>query len=423
MERFNRLPPEINELIVASVPDPEIYGTCENPDFSPICDWNFWRRRAIDKWEIPAWYFDLGLARGITGAYRYLEVSTQFQPTMESIASISDGVVYGIYTVRHLSKLALKREDLDLIKQLRPVIPESLFDSGLAFGLFLESPFSSYISNILLGEDTYDISDVNLVFVSAYYGNWDSVINFLNINNDPVEVGRLLTYLIYTQKSTAFAIVQQFIGKTDNYQITRMLRATVQCGNKDQFYYMVGKITNPQQTILLYKDQISRFDLTNSIGNLHCFEYDMLSASNNINYSFLYDAYAGANQDIINYLKTIIDEEESVETYKLYESIRAGRNKGLSNPVSAYNLVNQSTHNNYLSYLNKIEIDITQLLVEKFPKFLDLAYLNSLGGNVDITNYLLEKLQNFKGFQRGLAGLDLKPSFRVDIQTILSYQK
>ena len=89
---FNQLPAEIRSLIVNSVPDPEIYDTCNNPDLSYLCDWNFWRRRAIDKYQVPVciltWLYLEEL-----GAYRYLEVSTQFQPSLESLASISNGVV------------------------------------------------------------------------------------------------------------------------------------------------------------------------------------------------------------------------------------------------------------------------------------------------------------------------------------------
>ena len=415
---FNQLPIEIRSLIVNSVPDPEIYDTCNNPDLSYLCDWNFWRRRAIDKYQVPVWYFDLALSRGITGAYRYLEVSTQFQLGPKSVASISDGVVSGIYDLRTLFENAVWEDNLQLVEQLLPDVVSLLGEI--------------FIDNFNLQQTiSYDlITGLRIdILVDAYYGRWDIVTNYLINESNPISIGRLLTYLIYTQTLTGFSLVRRFNGKTSQYYRINILRATAQCGNEEQFKYLVSIIEDFQQIVGNYKQKLDNYI---PIGHLYfgIFDLEFQTSVYDPHYSFLYDAYAGANQNIIKYfrdLELVLPDE----THDAYFSLFQGRSLNLSNPVSFYNIISQINVDEEPGFPTLVSsgIDAAQLMIERFPSFLNPNILYIVGGNSDLLNFLLQKVMNMEDFQEVLIHLleakEEEPDYLgpVGIQIARSYLK
>lgn len=120
---FETVPDEINTLILTNIPDFEKFLICQNPLFSDLCDWNFWRNRALDRLEISKDYFDIASYRNIPGSYRYLEVLTQFRVTFEALANLNeDGTVSGIYELEDLFKLAVYQNNTDLALKLHSMI-------------------------------------------------------------------------------------------------------------------------------------------------------------------------------------------------------------------------------------------------------------------------------------------------------------
>ena len=245
----------------------------------------------------------------------------------------------------------------------------------------------------------------NDILIDAYYRRWDIVTNYLTNELDPANVGRVLTYLIYTQSSTGFSLVRRFIAKTDQYQRIRILRAAIQCGNEEQFRYLISVIENFQRIVGNYNQPPIHYG---PIGHLYFQIYNLGVQRSDYKpyYSFLYDAYAGANQNIINYFRdlgVVFPNEAEDSNSCLFQ----GRNLNLSNPISFYNIISQIDIDPEAGFVNLVStgVDAAQLLIERFPNLLDFDVLYVAGGDSDLLNFLLQKVMNMEGFQQALVKL------------------
>ena len=130
---FSTIPPEINTLILATLSDSQLFSLCQNDIFSDLCDWSFWRSRARETFDVPNWYFDLNSSRGISGAYRYLKIKTQFMPSIESLAEVDRGIVFGITELENLFEQAIITLNYSLVEQLIPVYLERFPSDDVCF--------------------------------------------------------------------------------------------------------------------------------------------------------------------------------------------------------------------------------------------------------------------------------------------------
>ena len=243
------------------------------------------------------------------------------------------------------------------------------------------------------------------ILIDAYYRRWDIITNYLTDELDPANIGRVLTYLIYAQSSIGFSLVRQFIVKTDQYQRIRILRATIQSGNEEQFKYLVSTIENFQRLVRNYNQVLNDYT---PIGHLYFQVYNLEVQRLDYRpyYNFLYDAYAGANQNIINYFRDLgLVFSNEVEESNL--SLSQGRYLNLSNPISFYNIISQIDIDPEIGFesLVSIGVDAAQLMIERFPNLLKLNILNVAQGNIDLLNFLLQKVMNIEGFQQTLVEL------------------
>lgn len=106
--RFTFLPDEINLQFPDKLSYSDLIHACQEPGLSHLCDWDFWRRKAEKELNVPEWYFNLPLLqnRKVSGDQRFLEISSKFRISAESIAKIKKGKVIGIYTKEDVKFLA-----------------------------------------------------------------------------------------------------------------------------------------------------------------------------------------------------------------------------------------------------------------------------------------------------------------------------
>lgn len=400
--RFRILPNEIISLILQSISDEYINSICQNPDFNEFCNWSFWRDRSSIKWKVPNWYFDLGLSRNISGEYRYLEVSTQFHLTPESISEIEEGTVYGIMSLESIIETAFDRRDIDLVSKLclNSDIRDKFWEiNGGQKDDSWHTPLDRVISKIYNSdlEDEEEMGEEK-IFVAAYKANWQIVIDYLSVQNDIDDIGRLLTYLIYTQQEKGFDIVLKFIDKTDLFQRGKIIRASLQCGNQYQFKLLIPYIDNFQDLVKQFTSELHDFLI---IGKLYSYDersyndywgWSFVNEKNDWEYSFIYDAIAGANRNNYDYLiasgSKIISEDVS---RSVGQCLFQGRVMNLSNPIDVYEFVNYFTQNNQFDIkdFTPLGIEVSQLLFKNFPekKNPDVGYY--CWGNDDLLNFLI----------------------------------
>ena len=447
--RFAQLPVETTELIISSLPDSNLLSVCQNEIFSNLCDWNFWRRRARDLFEIPNWYFDLGLSRQISGAYRYLEVKTQFKLSLEALATISpEGLISGIYEPRQMLLNAISSRDFDLIRQLYPILSKE--DPGMVnqiietFRLdFTRGMVHAHwdlipVINLLLelSSRTDFILSPPEPINQIDQSNWPDVIqNIELIRNIPYKV-RVLTYLIYTQNETAFQIVQTFVSDFDTnapaykLRILRLLRASAQTGNYNQFKWILNFINFDEEDIRVFNSEssVGFFYIRSAAGGLHTQDFD------SADYNILYDAYIGANQDIINTFRNmglkfsnnkpndvdiitpgyevilqsefILLEQFGNPRHNEIFALEVGKNAGLSNPTSVYQVVEgiEISKKEDIVRALRLGIEVSGLLFAKYPQLIDVdlivKYLPI--GNVDFVGYVLEQISTLPEFEQAI---------------------
>lgn len=445
--RFAQLPPETTELIISSLPDSDLLSICQNEIFSNLCDWNFWRRRTGELFEVPTWYFDLGLSRQISGAYRYLEVKTQFRFSLEDLATISpDGLVSGIYEPHQLFLNTIYSRDFNLIRQLYPILSK---EDPKMVRQVIKNIYSDFkLKHVYFNWDLIPVINLLLQLSSRTdfipspqepidqidQGDWPAVTQNIRFTPDQDYIERVLIYLIYTQKTGAFQIVQNYISEFNKnlsnrkQKIFRLLRASAQTGNYDQFSWILNFIEFNQEEVE-YFNRLPPIDDSHLIaGDLHTENLD------GVVYNPLYDAYIGANQDIILIFKNWgfafstnkpIDfnligpdyggisfeqlaslEQIGYPKHNEIYSLDAGRNVGLSNPVSVYRVINGIEISKKEDIIRSISlgVEVMGLLFTKYPQLINVELMVKYlpDENVDLLDYILKQISTLPGFEQAL---------------------
>lgn len=432
---FSTIPPEINTLILATLSDSQLFSLCQNDIFSDLCDWSFWRSRARETFDVPNWYFDLNSSRGISGAYRYLEIKTQFMPSIESLAEVDQGIVFGITELENLFEQAIITLNYSLVEQLIPVYLERFpsddvalllggFYKSLSTGKYsnrwelipmrlflvkimtgLPNVLETVISEFSEGQPQQRESFFSLINQEIVKKDWKSVTESLKTNRDQDDGTDVLIYLIYLQDPQAFSIIKELTPLLENNNKVQLSRATAQVGNYEQFQWIYSQINWNQ---VEFKVGIGSSELNSIAGGLHS---DYFSP-----YNLLYDAYIGANPMIIEQFEKSVEQFEKLgftisrQSDKI-AALVAGRKNYLSNPISVYQIVDKLTINDTFEIddLVGLGIEVISLLSQKFPDLIDYYSLldeATRQGNVDVTNWLILKnlpLENgFEDIQYGV---------------------
>lgn len=409
---FNRLPNEVISLAINRVPDPEIFQTCQE-SFPELCDWNFWRDRARTRFDVPNSYFDLGLSRSIPGAYRYLEVLTQFHLVDSALVKIDQGLVSGIYTLDRLISLAVIRDQIDLVRELLPLTKKSP-------NIYLNETVDLYgyywnLYPILTLTGGRYLRKYNTALALIKEKNWDQLISILT---DGTRV-KVCVYLVYIQEGIN-EVVKKLVDNFTEIEKSVITRAAVQIGNFDQFIYFWDKVSQTtKDNFLSGNGEYASSSNPNHVGSLHT---DM-HAYEDIQYSLLLDAYAGANLTIIAEVSSYnykLPEGDFLGAYKLaLNFMTAAREQNLSNPVAVYQVIDMLTLTKRFEYSAAVPlgIEVVQLIFSKFPDLSDVssnfpARVQEIYGNIDLFAFLIQQLigqgegQHLERFVLSLRGKD-----------------
>ena len=388
MTFFGLLPPEINTQLLLNIPASQAYELCQQPELEGLCDWSYWRNKALIDFQIPRSYFDLALDREIPGDYRYLEISTRFVPSLNSLASINNGSVSGIYEPGALLNLAFDRNQPDLFQVLLPTLSkqflEEFYGEKIATG-FIPNDYTTYGRNpippkeSLIGHSTiYNLLALAVggkVFKNLpkfYYDlearDWDSIDQEFSTIDDEFDQVQVILNMIYSQDNQAWVIAQKYIPNYNDDLQQFFLRAALECGNKPQvdwiLQYLPNVKTQPNQ---FYSDKFKvgqYFGAYDRVGNFQ-FGY------RNIRYSFILDAYCGANMELIQQFESY---GYTIDINKLQNRVNpaviTGYKYGLSNPLAVYDLISQLAGKGVYLSPGFGDIDIDNLLLQN-PRTLD----------------------------------------------------
>lgn len=98
----------------------DLFNVSYTQPFAHLCDWNFWKQKALKELEVDNWYFDLPISqnREICGKDRFLEILSKFEIFPESVARIEEGEVTGIYFEGFARHLAEEQGNVRMFKPL-----------------------------------------------------------------------------------------------------------------------------------------------------------------------------------------------------------------------------------------------------------------------------------------------------------------
>lgn len=116
---FEFLPDEINLQFLGRIQGySDTLSVCQTPGLAHLCDWDFWRRKVEQEFNVPQWYFDLplGQKREISPSDRYLEVISKFWLIPESVARIEGEKVEGVYFPHQANKIAARQGNLEIYR-------------------------------------------------------------------------------------------------------------------------------------------------------------------------------------------------------------------------------------------------------------------------------------------------------------------
>lgn len=84
-------------------------------------DWNYWRIKAEKELNVPNWYFTLPFeqSRPVSAYSRFLEITSKFWLTKESVARIENGKLRGIYLPPTVLQIAKKQGNFSVYKDLK----------------------------------------------------------------------------------------------------------------------------------------------------------------------------------------------------------------------------------------------------------------------------------------------------------------
>lgn len=325
------LPKEIQDLIFIGLSDAEAFRLQQFNLFPILNAWSFWKQRTKDRFDVPSDYFDLAIDRGISGAYRYLEILSKFEITEEAIASIDDGLVSGIYSPEKVFYLAMFENKSDLMKKILPEIDLSLFRNysyGRSYNILSQetcrllkgSLFNKFLVSNL---DDHDPEFIQEKFDHAIVSeDWDEVRKYLNMEQKELFHFRMFV-LVYSKKSGAMNIVKFYYPKLSKTFQHLLIRAVIQTGREEEVTWMSQ-----------YIPEFFTFDedrhLQTETENPTWPEID--------DYNPLVDAYFGGNLNIVNKFKKLgYDSEELNKSQLVINSYK----QRMSNPIDVYYLVKE----------------------------------------------------------------------------------
>lgn len=209
--RFEFLPDEVNLQFLNKLSYSDLINACQIPGLFHLCDWNFWKRKAEKDLNVPEWYFNLPLIqnRSVSGDQRFLEISSKFCISADSIARIENGKVEGIHNERTAKFLAIeqgnrhifslnKREDkraelIDKLRRARVPDPNTYFKMS-------ERELTSILNNMVLYSQTIRSGNIRLITE--------------NLNSDlPERASLLCGMLAATGNENTFPLVKEYLSR------------------------------------------------------------------------------------------------------------------------------------------------------------------------------------------------------------------
>lgn len=312
------LPLELKLGIISCLPDHQLLPLTKQVD---LLSWSFWKNRS----QAPGWYFDL--VKDGTGRDRYVEVETQYELNINSKE---------LYSQEDIYNLAVTNNKLELVTEIRSSITEELterFFRRISRGDLKGRPELIRICNRL--GHYHQWKTTRKPYKHIQMGQWKKVAKFLKIV-DPKRLEKVLIYLIYTRNDNAFELVKQNISHLECDAKFTLLRAAAQIGNKDKFLFIAGRIHNIRsifRQLYIYNPTIQ--DFQKIIGNLHNEIFEMRIDG----YRLVYDAYAGANPEIIDIIEDWDLEvwgKGNLPNITKLDALVVGRSRFMSDPSNAY---------------------------------------------------------------------------------------
>lgn len=121
MNCFQLLPDEINVHILGYLSQFSDFRKVNTiPGLAHILNWEFWRKKSLQDFKVPFWYFDLPIQqkRKLVGEQRFLEIHSKFKLIPESLARIENKRVEGIYNNTVAKSISKKRRDIEFLSYL-----------------------------------------------------------------------------------------------------------------------------------------------------------------------------------------------------------------------------------------------------------------------------------------------------------------
>lgn len=117
---FRVLPDEVNLQILENCDYSSLMKISPVKELTHLLDWNFWRNKAEKELSVPGWYFDLPLLqeRQINPNDRFLEISSKFWISPESVLRFEDGEIKGIYEEHMAKNMAIQQGNFEAVSWL-----------------------------------------------------------------------------------------------------------------------------------------------------------------------------------------------------------------------------------------------------------------------------------------------------------------
>lgn len=385
MNHFDSLPTEINLEIIYKLSFSDLRNIFKIYPFDQICDWSFWRTLAKRNFNVPSDYFDLGLKRGLTGDFRYLEISSKYRPTLDSnpeIYEISTLLVKGVICnyqdlVKYGIQVLGKGKADELVRKVRNYTHHRIWYK------------SFYIQQEKARKKKYNDEEFTYYqgeFQHYYYplsciyeDQWDRIRDFFELKNEESLEHQccVLGELIDSNKPEAKRIFRDQLNKKaikNSADLGKFLGCALRVGDEELF------------------DFILRF------GNV-------------LNWGpCLREAAFGTNMNIINRLTEM---GAKISSEEMFGSLRGGYARG-ADPVKVYQLIERYQGDKFIS--PPPDVDIWQMILDN-PKIewnlsqieifelclRELLEINEAGinaGNVNLLKFFLDRFVSIPGAKK-----------------------
>lgn len=247
---FQLLPKEINFEILNKLAYSETIKLGKIPGLDYLfSDWSYWRQRSVSEFKIPIWYFDLPIEqrREISASQRYLEISSKFCLTVDSVVENGEGVI----NKANVLFLAQEQGNVELIEALQGD-PRRLSNARFNAKLRSYGMMGPYFYHLERHQTEKMIATIDKVLGMIEQKNFRSLVEEdteIIENKDMVA-----TALVISDNQETFELLDKIFGFFDNSTKIIILIFCITMRKNKKFKHLISMSTlGVDDALLLYR--------------------------------------------------------------------------------------------------------------------------------------------------------------------------